>query len=546
MKIAIGQINTRVGDIKGNAAKIKKYISNAYKEKTDLIVFPELALSGYPPLDLMMNRDFISANLAELENLAKAVWHPACAVGFIDINPSQKGKPLLNSVAFMHKGKILAKRSKTLLPSYDVFDEARFFESSRQNAPVEFQKKKIALTICEDLLGEMEIYEKRKLYKTGLAKSFAKQKPDLIVNMSASPYWKGKKANREKTLTKIAGKFSTPVIYANMAGANDGMVFDGNSFYATPKSGITARAGAFVEELLVFDFFSSEEAPVREENPEKEIVDALVLGIKDFFHKQGFSKAVLGISGGVDSAVCASLAVRALGEKNVNGALMPSRYTSPETLKDAEKLCKNLSINHSVIPIDHLLKAYEDSLFKKSDDRGIAHQNIQARIRADILMTLSNKNGWLPLATGNKSEIAMGYSTMYGDSAGALAPIADILKTEVYQIARFLNREKETIPAGVLKRAPSAELKPDQKDEDDLGRYEILDKIIRLHVEENKTAEEIIAEGFSRKTTLSILRRIENLEYKRQQMPPGLKISKKSFGPGRRMPIVKDTSFIRK
>ncbi len=548
MKIAIAQINTKVGDIKGNAAKVKKYMSRAYREKVDLVIFPELALSGYPPLDLMMNQDFISANLEELEKLAKATWHPACIIGFIDLNPSAKGKPLLNSAAFLHKGKIVAKRSKTLLPTYDVFDESRFFEPSTKNQPVEFQRKKIAITVCEDLLGEMEVYEKRKLYRVSLIKSFSKSRPDLIINISASPYWQGKDAERKKILSKTASKVSAPLIYVNSVGANDEIIFDGNSFAVSSNGKIVFEAESFRENLVCFDLAelgrSKEETKSDKTAPESEIVEALTLGIRDFFIKQGFSRAVVGISGGIDSAVCAAIAARALGAENVIGVLMPSKYTSKETKEDAEKLCHNLGIRKSIIPISAMHKVFDEALFgEKKKEISVPQQNIQARVRGNIIMALANKNGWLPLAAGNKSEIAVGYSTLYGDTAGALAPISDVLKTQIYKIAAFLNRERELIPKTIITRPPTAELKPDQRDEDELGSYEILDKIIRQYVEENKTAEDIIAGGIPRKTVYSVIKRIEGSEYKRKQIPLGLKISKKSFGLGRRMPIVKDISF---
>ncbi len=546
MKIAIAQINTKVGDLQGNASKIKKFIEKAAKLNADLVVFPELTLTGYPPKDLLNNKDFATANLNELEKIAHFAGKTACVIGHIDFNPSLKGKALFNSAALIHKGKILAKRHKSLLPTYNSFDEAGYFEPFIKNIPLEFKKQKISLTICEDIIQDGP-FPRHQIYKNNPVSNLTKNRPDIIINISASSYSNKKNAERIKILTKLAKKTGSHIVYCNLVGGNDELIFDGNSLVLNPKGKIVSKATAFKEDLILCDLKKTEEIKTQEQiSKEEESIQALTLGTKDFFHKQGFKKAVLGMSGGIDSALVGALAVRALGKENVHAVMMPSKYTSKQSTNDAKELCKNLGITSQVISINAIHKAYSDNIFteKKEGVVDTAEQNIQARIRGNILMALANKNNWFVLATGNKSESAVGYCTLYGDSAGALAPIGDILKTDVYKIAEYLNKDGILIPQSIIDKAPSAELKPNQKDQDDLPSYELLDKIITAYIEEGITPQNIVNAGIGdKKTVFSIIKKIESNEFKRKQFPITFKMSKKSLGCSRNMPIVKDMSF---
>lgn len=546
MKIAIAQINTKVGDIQGNASKIKKFIEKAAKLNADLVIFPELALTGYPPKDLSNNKDFITANLNELEKIAHSAWKTACVIGHMDFNPSLKGKALFNSAALIHKGKILAKRHKSLLPDHDVFDETKYFEPFAKNIPLEFKKQKISITICEDIL-QGEAFSRKQIYKNNPVSNLTKTRPDIIINISASAYLGGKNIERINLLSNLAKKTGSYIIYCNSVGGNDELIFDGNSLILGPKGNVIAKAAAFKEDLIMADIKKPEETKdIEQISREEENIQALILGIRDYFHKQGLKKGVLGMSGGIDSAVVGCLAVKALGKENVCGIMMPSKYTSKQSANDAKELCKNLGINSLTIPINAIHKLYIENIFpeKKEDFIDTTEQNIQARIRGNILMALANKNNWLVLATGNKSESAVGYCTLYGDSVGALAPIGDIFKTDVYKIAAFLNKDNILIPQAIIDKAPSAELKPNQKDQDDLPLYEVLDKIIRAYIEDEDTPQNIVNSGISdKKTVFSVIKKIDANEFKRKQFPLSFKMSKKSLGCSRNMPIVKDMSF---
>ncbi len=546
MKIAIAQINTKVGDIHGNASKIKKFIEKAAKLNADLVIFPELSLTGYPPKDLLGNKDFITANLNELEKISHFAGKTACVIGHIDFNPSLKGKALFNSAALIHKGKILAKRHKSLLPDHDIFDEAKYFEPFAKNIPLEFKKQKISITICEDIL-QGGPSPRKQIFKNNPISNLTKTRPDIIINISASSYCEGKTLQRNKLLTKIAKKTGSHLIYCNSVGGNDELIFDGNSLALNPKGEIIAHAAAFKEEMLILDLKKTDDFKIPEQiSKEEACIQALTLGIKDFFHKQGFKKAVLGMSGGIDSALVGVLAVRALGKENVSAVMMPSKYTSKESTNDAKELCKNLEIDSQIISINPIHKIYSENIFKekKENSDDTADQNIQARIRGNILMALANKNNWLVLATGNKSESAVGYCTLYGDTIGALAPIGDILKTDVYKIANHLNKNNIIIPQAIIDKTPSAELKPNQKDQDDLPSYEVLDKIITAYIEEESTPQNIVDAGISdKKTVFSIVKKIDANEFKRKQFPLSFKVSKKPLSCARNMPLVKDMSF---
>lgn len=549
MKIAIAQINPRVGDIPGNARLIEDFARAAQLLGAELTVFPELALTGYPPLDLLEKKDFVDENLKALKALAALKLDTALAVGYVDRNPAKKGKPLHNSIALVHDGRIAAVRHKSLLPTYDIFDEARYFEPAAENKPIRFRDAVIGLTVCEDIWAGTSLLPSRLLYRNNPAKTLCEGKAAIVINISASPFYRGKSALRLKILSGLAKKMRAHIIYANQAGANDELIFDGNSFALSPAGRLTARAKAFGEDLLIVDTEAPRpsDRPAAAQQETGEICAALTLGIKDYFRKLGFSKAVLGLSGGIDSAVVAALAAAALGPENVTGVLMPSEYTSRQSGGDALRLARNLGIKTKTLPIKKIYRAFLGELKDVNAAGGIslAMQNLQARSRGSLLMALANANGWLTLATGNKSEIAVGYCTLYGDTAGALAPIADLFKTEVYRLAEYLNREGEVIPRAIIKRPPTAELKPGQKDQDDLPPYKALDEILRLYLEENRTPAEIVGRGFGRGLVLSILRRVEVNEYKRKQLPIALKVTEKSFGYGRKMPIVKALNFIK-
>jgi len=549
MKIAIAQINPKVGDIAGNAALVEAFARRAEALGADLTVFPELALTGYPPLDLVEKKDFIDENLKALKRLAGLKLQTALAVGFVDRNPAAKGKALLNSIALLHGGRIAAKRAKSLLPTYDIFDEARYFEPAAENRPLEFKGALIGLTICEDIWAETALLPSRLLYRNNPAKTLCAAKASIVINISASPFYRGKGAKRRAILSGLAKKMKAHIIYVNQAGANDELIFDGNSFALSPSGRITARAAAFGEDLLLVDTESAGavRAAAAPQEGIAEIRAALTLGIRDYFRKLGFNQAVLGLSGGIDSAVVAALAADALGPENVTGVLMPSEYTSKQSNNDALKTARNLGINTRTVPIKNIYEAFLKELGARGPggEVSLTMQNLQARSRGSILMALANSNNWLALTTGNKSEIAIGYCTLYGDTAGAIAPIADLFKTEVYRLAAHFNLEREVIPEAVIKRPPTAELKPGQKDQDDLPPYAELDEIIRLYMEENRGPAEIIRRGFKRDLVLSVLKRVEANEYKRKQLPIGLKVTEKSFGYGRKMPIVKSAGFIK-
>jgi NH3-dependent NAD+ synthetase/predicted amidohydrolase len=573
MKIAVAQINTKVGDIEGNLARVKKFSLAAASAGAELTVFPELTLTGYPPLDLLEREDFVKANLSALKKLASLKIKTAIVVGCADFNHSPKGKALLNCAALVAGGKILALRAKSLLPTYGIFNEARYFEPAAENLPVVFNGRKLGLTICEDIWADTELLPKRLLYRNNPVKTLCARKAEIIINISASPYYYGKTARRFAVLSGLAKKIKKPIIYANQTGANDELLFDGNSFALDAKGRLAAKALSFREDLILADT-GEEPARIEFDLPPKgeELCLALTLGIRDYFLKSGHSKAVLGLSGGIDSAVVAALAARALGSGNVEALLMPSSYTSAQSVSDALKLAKNLRIKSEILPIKNIYSAFLETL-GCARNKGAAPppgqaakaalsakpaaggrpgggvalymQNLQARARGTLLMARANIEGALALVTGNKSEIAMGYCTLYGDTAGALAPLADLVKEDVYAVARWLNSTGELIPLSIINRPPTAELKPGQKDSDDLPPYKILDRIIRLYIEQNKNPSAIAAlSGLGKKTVIALLKRIEFNEYKRAQLPTGLMVSEKSFCAGRKMPVAKTVDFI--
>lgn len=539
LKVGIAQINPTVGDIAGNLKKMRDFVSLAQQAQVDLTIFPELSIVGYPPMDLLEKESFVTHNLAAVETLSKQAPKMGIIVGFVKKNPHQPGMPLLNCAGLISNGKLAFTQAKTLLPSYDVFDETRYFQSPRRIRKTLFGNQKIGISICEDIWNDKDFWERR-LYPKDPIKELTGQGVELIVNISASPFAQGKGKLRYQMIQNVAKRYSLPIIYVNQVGGNDSLIFDGGSFVLDAKGRLIVQAKRFEEDFVVVDFdhiFNSEST--FEEDELESLHQALLLGIKDYVHKTGFSKVLLGLSGGIDSSLTCLLAVQALGKENVYGVLMPSPYSSEGSVTDAKKLAHNLGIDYTVVPIGKLFADYNDALagLFEGKEEDVTEENIQARIRGTILMALSNKFGHLLLSTGNKSELAMGYCTLYGDMAGGLAVISDLPKTLVYRLAGYLNRDKEWIPQIVLTKIPSAELRPNQKDEDSLPPYEILDEILHSYIEENRGKEEIIDQGFDPHLVEEVLEKVDRNEYKRRQAPTGLRVTSKAFGFGRRMPI---------
>lgn len=542
MKIALAQINTTVSALEYNGRKIKDYIEQARKKGASLVIFPEMTITGYPPKDLVEYPWFIEKNLKILDDVVASTKGIGAIVGYIDIARDKFGKERYNACALMDDGKILSRHYKCLLPTYDVFDEGRYFAPAREVKVAQFRSLYLAITICEDIWND-ELYWGRRFYEFDPVAELAKQSPvlfDYLINISASPFWLGKRKIKLEMFSAIARRYQRPFIQVNLVGGNDDLIFDGWSTVMNAKGELLVCSRDFEESLVCFDTetLSGELEPESADGIER-VYRALILGIRDYCRKTGFKKAVLGLSGGIDSAVVCSLAVAALGKENCLAVLMPSRYTSDSSISDATSLAVNLGVKFKVVSIEKIYQSYLDTLMAHFERKGfdVTEENIQARIRGNILMALSNKFGYLVLSTGNKSEVSVGYCTLYGDMAGGLAVISDVPKTMVYELARYINREKEIIPLNILKKAPSAELRQNQKDTDSLPPYEILDPIIKAYVEEHRSIDEISAMGFERKTVEEMVRRIERNEYKRKQAPPGLKVTSKAFGYGWRMPI---------
>ena len=542
MKIAIAQINPIIGDFNHNFDRIKYFADEAMELKCDLVVFSELVISGYPPRDLLEKNDFVDANLACLNRLLASIRGIGVICGFVDRNPVDKGKPLYNSAVLFEDGNILHKVHKRLLPTYDIFDERRYFEPGRESTFHPYKGCKIGITVCEDAWNDEDI-SKRRIYPIDPVELVVKAGADLVINVSASPFYVGTREFRWNMFGSMARKYRIPLIFANQVGGNDSVIFDGISTVFDNNGNLVTRACDFEEDFVVFDSEAPASSPDEihpiSSSATESILKALVLGTRDYVIKCGFSKAVVGLSGGIDSAVTACIAVMALGRENVSVVFMPSQYTSQENFEDTEKLAANLGIALTRIPIEGMFKEFLRFLtpsFTESEI-GITEQNIQARIRGTILMGLSNKFGSLVLSTGNKSELAVGYCTLYGDMTGGLAVISDVPKTMVYDLARFINRDKENIPPRIIAKAPSAELKPDQTDQDDLPPYEILDPILKGYIEDFKGPDELVQMGFDIKIVEHVILRVDRNEYKRHQAAPGLKVTSKAFGYGRRHPL---------
>jgi NAD+ synthetase len=545
MKIGFAQINPTVGDLSGNCELIIGAYERLAAAGAELVLTPELAITGYPPQDLVFKSRFVPENLALLEKLHSHVGDPALLVGFVDRNEG-RGKPFHNAAALLERGKPIRKTYKSLLPTYDVFDEDRYFEPARRVEPFEAHGRKVGVTICEDIWTDD--YLPRPLYDVKPMRNLVEQGAEIIVNLSASPFRLGAPACRFEMIAAQARAYQRPICYCNIVGGNDQLIFDGNSIAVNASGNLIAQLAAFREEAKVVDTDLTDAIEFYEGKTPEQLFAALSLGVRDYFRKCNFHSAVIGLSGGVDSAVTAVIAVDALGAKNVIGVSMPSPYSSPGSIDDARSLARNLGIKFFEIPITDAFrdfKAQFKEIFKGLPENE-TEENMQPRLRAMTLMALSNKFGHLLLTTGNKSELAVGYCTLYGDMAGGLAVINDVPKTMVYELARWINSDdsarsganREIIPRSTIEKAPSAELKPNQKDQDTLPPYEILDKILQLYVEENLSARDIIARGFDEKTVRWVQRRVDLNEYKREQSAPGLKVTSRAFGIGRKMPIV--------
>jgi NAD+ synthase (glutamine-hydrolysing) len=557
MKIAIAQINPTIGDLLLNAQKILEAAQRAASSGARLLLTPELSLCGYPPRDLLLNPSFVEAMGITLQNLAQDLPpNLAVLVGTVEQNLEASitgGKTLFNSMALLEDGKVKQVFHKRLLPTYDVFDERRYFEGGLQANYFTLDNINIGVTICEDLWNDEEFWGKRS-YAVNPIADLAILGVDLIVNLSASPYTVGKQQFRETMLKHSAIRFQQPMIYANQVGGNDDLIFDGRSFALNRQGEVMCRARGFDSDLVVVEFDEAERdlqlgsvAPVYELEDE-EIWQALVLGVRDYARKCRFSKVVLGLSGGIDSAIVAAIATAALGKENVLGVLMPSPYSSEHSISDAVALADNLGIKTNLLPIGELMQGFDQTLgdLFAGTEFGLAEENIQSRIRGNLLMAIANKFGYLLLSTGNKSEMAVGYCTLYGDMNGGLAVIADVPKTRVYSLCHWLNRHNEIIPQNVLTKAPSAELKPGQVDQDSLPPYEILDDILQRLVHNHQSAAQIVAAGHDSVIVDRVIQMVARAEFKRRQAPPGLKITDRAFGTGWRMPIASNWVGIKK
>lgn len=541
MKIALCQTNPIIGDFEHNTSLILEATDKAKSQGCALAIFPELSLLGYPPKDLLERPAFIKENLAQLDTLGKKIKDIHIICGFVDRNPRKRGKPLINGVALLGEGLVLTKGGKRCLPTYDVFDETRYFEPAEKSLLFELRGKRFGVTVCEDIwtVGDIEGVPR---YPFDPVQDVAAKGIDILVNVSASPFTIGKKGVRRQILEQLSRQYSVPVLYCNQVGGNDDILFDGSSMVCGGAGNLVLLGKEFESDFLVWDSDKGYSA-LTESWPQEEesVLKGLVMGTGDYVTKCGFSKALIGLSGGIDSSLVAVIAARALGAENVTGVSMPSVFTSGMSREDAKTLARNLGISYHEIPISDIFECFTGSLASpfKGLEPDETEENIQARIRGTLLMAFCNKFGAILLGTGNKSETAVGYCTIYGDMNGGLAVISDIPKTMVYRLARCINREKEIIPARILSRPPSAELKPDQTDQDSLPPYELLDQILDLAVVENLGFDDIVAKGFDPDTVRDVLRRILVNEYKRRQAPPGLKVTTKAFGYGRRYPIAR-------
>ncbi|MEA3449107.1 MAG: NAD+ synthase [Bacteroidota bacterium] len=546
MKIALAQLNYTIGDFELNTSKIIAAIEKAKAQGCDLVVFSELAVCGYIPHDLLEQKDFIDKVYESLEKIKHHSYNIGVLIGTPLLNQNETGKKLYNAAVFMEKGEIKQSFYKTLLPTYDIFDEYRYFETNNKFELLEFKGKKIAVTICEDLWDKQEApyrFAKEKQYNISPLEELSKLSPDFVINMAGSPFSYNQEKLRNDILANNAKKYGLPVVYVNQTGANTELIYDGGSRVLNAQGQVIKQLKHFEEDVDVFDtvhFKSPQKPAISHSSKIKNIHKSLVLGVRDYFKKMGFTSAVIGLSGGIDSAVTAAVVADALGPDNVHGVLMPSQYSSEHSITDAETLAENLNIPHHIVPIKPGFESLHQSLsgMFKNMPEGVTEENIQARIRGLMLMAISNKFGHMVINTSNKSEAAVGYTTLYGDMNGGLSVLGDVYKTDVFALARFVNRDKEIIPQNSIEKPPSAELRPGQKDEDSLPPYEVLDGILFEYIEQKLSESEIIRAGFDTDTVKYVIGLVNKSEYKRFQAPPVLRVSSKAFGFGRKMPIV--------
>jgi len=552
MKICLAQINPTIGAFKQNAGKICKSINAARKQGADLVIFPEMSVVGYPPKDLLEFSGFVDSNLKALEEIKSSTYGIAAIVGFVDRNVEQRGKALHNAAAYIKNRKIVSRHYKSLLPTYDVFDEDRYFEPTHNISIAKISGRKFGISICEDAWGADAVWPGTIHHKDPV-ECMINQGAEIIINISASPFTIGKQDARLKMLTGHAKRYNVPIVFVNQIGGNDDLVFDGNSLVINKKGVVVDRASGFKEDLLMVEFKGSDvnagESKLRADKKKtrcvagegnvESVYKALVLGTRDYVKKCGFKKAVIGLSGGIDSAVTAVIAVKALGSKKVLGVTMPSSFSSKGSVEDSVVLAEKLGIDCQVIPIKSIYNAYTKTLsgIFAGLPFDVTEENLQARIRGKILMAISNKHGYLVLTTGNKSELAVGYCTLYGDMCGGLAVISDIPKTMVYDLAEYINRRKEIIPVDTIEKPPSAELRPNQKDQDSLPPYDVLDGVLMAYIEETKDVGDIVGMGYDESLVKDIISKVDRNEYKRKQAAPGIKVTTKAFGTGRRMPL---------
>ena len=545
MKIALGQINTTVNDFSGNAAKIVEFARRAQVAGARLVLFPELSICGYPPRDLVERPSFLARNREALNRVAEQTRGIAVVCGVVTMAESASGKSALNSAALLRDGRVAFVQSKMLLPTYDVFDEARNFAPANSQETLDFDGSCLALTICEDAWNDKHFWRKR-LYAVDPVENLVRAGGNIMLNISASPFWIGKQELRREMLASIARQYRIPVAMVNQVGGNDSLVFDGSSFALGPDGTVIAQARSFEEDLVFFESaaLTGDVHPLtagfEDTSEEATAYAALVLGTRDYVRKCGFKQVIIGLSGGIDSALTAAIATDALGPENVIGVGMPGPYSSQGSIEDARELAKNLGIRFELLSINEIYNACRGILQNVFAGRqpDATEENIQSRARGMVLMALSNKFGAIVLSTGNKSELGVGYCTLYGDMAGGLAVISDVPKTMVYRLSRYVNMRGAVIPQATIDKPPSAELRPDQKDTDSLPPYEVLDAILEDYVEDSKDPEQIASEhGFDVNLVRRVVRMVDNAEYKRQQASPGLKISGKAFGMGRRFPI---------
>jgi NAD+ synthase (glutamine-hydrolysing) len=543
MKIALAQTNTTVGDLCGNAQRILSFSQRAAESHADVVVFPELTLTGYPPRDLLEKQSFLDGVEQQLERIAaeSAGLNLAIVCGTVTRTGSSSGNPIFNTAAVLKGGRVVFRQNKMLLPSYDVFDEKRYFEPAAKQSPLALDDSPIALTVCEDAWNDKQYWERR-LYSRDPVEELAAAGPRLLISINASPYHMGKRAQRHEIFAATARRFQLPIVYVNQVGGNDQLVFDGASFAIGPDGRLIASAASFEEDLVLFD--TETLTGDRHDNYPDEceaVYQALVVGTRDYIHKCGFKRVIIGLSGGIDSSLTAAIAVDAVGKENVIGVGMPGPYSSEHSVTDARDLAHNLGIRFELISIRKQYEAYLEALNPVFDGGtvGVTEENLQSRLRGVTLMAMSNKWGALVLTTGNKSELAVGYCTLYGDMCGGLAVISDVPKTLVYALSRVANkRHPNAIPENVFVKAPSAELRPNQKDTDSLPEYDVLDQILRCYIESNESPQQI-ADTLHLPVTLvrDIVNKVDRNEYKRQQAAPGLKVTTKAFGIGRRFPI---------